>query len=59
MMGVVVDDWPLVGAVVDMMVEVGSPLQEDKGINSLLLLPDGNAEAEKMKVIINIFTAVV
>ena len=56
---VVVDDWLLVVVVVDMMVEVGLPLQEDKGINPLLLLPDGNAAAEKMKVIINIFTAVV
>ena len=59
MLVVVVDDWLLVVVVVDMMVEVGLPLQEDKGINALLLLPDGNAEAEKMEVIINIFTAVV
>ena len=55
---VVVDDWLLVVVVVDMMVEVGSPLQEDKGINPPLLLPDGNAEAEKMEIIVKIITAV-
>ena len=55
---VVVDDWLLVVVVVDMMVEVGSPLQEDKGINPPLLLPDGNAGANKMEIIVNIITAV-